>query len=106
MQTSLYIVLTGIYNVSTQAKGKPVHLDTVCEGDCLGEVAIFHPNNASATVTGLMSGKLWVINATALQEFLLAWPSDGCAAGAGHQHHLEPAPETGQLAHPHQRDRA
>jgi CRP-like cAMP-binding protein len=81
--TSLYIVLAGIFNVNTEAKGKPVHLDTVCEGDCLGEVAIFHPNNASATVTSLMTGKLWVIDAEALQSFLSEWPNDGCAAVLG-----------------------
>jgi CRP-like cAMP-binding protein len=83
VQTVLYVVLTGIFNVSTQAKGKPVHLDTVCEGDCLGEVAIFHPNAASATVTSLMTGKLWVIDAAKLQEFLTAHPNDGCAAVLG-----------------------
>ncbi len=82
-QTSLYVVLEGIYNVSTHAKGKPVHLDTVCEGDCLGEIAIFHPNHASATVTSLVEGKLWVIDAESLQKFLLECPSDGCAAVLG-----------------------
>jgi len=81
--TKLYVVLTGMFNVSTTAKGKAVHLDTVCEGDCLGEIAIFHPANASATVTSLLAGKLWVIDAAALQEFLLAWPEDGCAAVLG-----------------------
>ena len=81
--TKLYVVLSGMFNVSTVAKGKPVHLDTVCEGDCLGEIAIFHPANASATVTSLLAGKLWVIDAAALQEFLLAWPEDGCAAVLG-----------------------
>ena len=79
----LYIVLAGMFNVSTKAKGKDVHLDTVCEGDCLGEIAIFHPMSASATVTSLMAGKLWVIDAAALQQFLLEWPSDGCAAVLG-----------------------
>ena len=83
VQTSLYIVLNGIYNVSTQAKGKSVHLDTVCEGDCLGEVAIFHPNQASATVISLIAGKLWTIDAAKLQEFLTAHPNDGCAAVLG-----------------------
>jgi CRP-like cAMP-binding protein len=83
VQTSLYVVLAGIFNVSTTAKDKSVHLDTVCEGDCLGEVAIFHPNQASATVTSLISGKLWVIDAAKLQEFLSEHPTDGCAAVLG-----------------------
>jgi len=76
-------VLAGIFNVSTQARNKAVHLDTVCEGDCLGEVAIFHPDKASATVMSLMSGKLWVINVAKLQEFLQFHPHDGCAAVLG-----------------------
>jgi CRP-like cAMP-binding protein len=79
----LYIVLKGMFNVSTLVAGKTVLLDTVCEGDCLGEVAIFHPSQASATVTGLAAGELWIIDAGALQEFLLAWPNDGCAAILG-----------------------
>ena len=81
--TFLYVVLKGIFNVTTMVEGKTVLLDSVCEGDCLGEVAIFHPNNASATVTSLAAGQLWIINAGALQEFLLAWPNDGCAAILG-----------------------
>ena len=81
--TNLYVVLSGMFNVTTPAKGKEAHLDTVCEGDCLGEIAIFHPNKASATVTSLMAGQLWVIDAGALQEFLLTHPSDGCAAVLG-----------------------
>jgi CRP-like cAMP-binding protein len=83
VNTSLFVVLAGIFNVGTQAKGKPVHLDTVCEGDCLGEIAIFHPDRASATVISLVDGKLWVIDAASLQKFLLECPSDGCAAVLG-----------------------
>ena len=79
----LYVVLSGMFNVSTVARNKEVHLDTVCEGDCLGEIAIFHPGTASATVTSLMEGKLWVIDAASLQKFLHEWPSDGCAAVLG-----------------------
>ncbi len=81
--TYLYIVVKGIFNVTTLVGGKTVLLDSVREGDCLGEVAIFHPNNASATVTSLAPGELWMIDAGALQEFLIAWPNDGCAAILG-----------------------
>jgi len=79
----LYIVLKGILNVTTIASGKTVLLDTVCEGDCLGEVSIFHPDRASATVASLIAGELWIIDATALQKFLLESPNDGCAAILG-----------------------
>jgi CRP-like cAMP-binding protein len=83
VNTHLYIVLGGTFNITTQALGNEVHLDTVGAGDCLGEVAIFHPDRASATVTSLEAGQLWSIDADALQEFLLDWPGCGCAAILG-----------------------
>jgi len=83
VNTRLYIVLSGTFNITTVALGTEVHLDTVGAGDCLGEVAIFHPDLASATVTSLQAGQLWSIDADALQEFLLDWPGSGCAAILG-----------------------
>ena len=83
VNTHLYIVLRGTFNISTQVLTKEVRLDTVSVGDCLGEVAIFHPNRASATVTSMDAGQLWSIEVDSLQEFLLDWPGDGCAAILG-----------------------
>jgi CRP-like cAMP-binding protein len=80
---NLYVVLAGMFNVTTMVRGKTVLLDTMREGDCLGEIAIFHPNKASATVIGLQAGELWMIDAAALQEFLLTWPNDACAVILG-----------------------
>jgi CRP-like cAMP-binding protein len=79
----LYIVLSGIYDVTTSAQGTPVHLDAVGVGDCLGEVAIFHPDKASATVTSRKEGQLWSIDVDRLQEFLIDRPDFGCAAILG-----------------------
>jgi CRP-like cAMP-binding protein len=83
VNTHLYIVLSGTFNITTAALGDEVHLDTVGAGDCLGEVAIFHPDRASATVSSLQAGQLWSIDADSLQQFLLDWPSSGCAAILG-----------------------
>ena len=79
----LYIVLSGTFNITIQAMGNEVHLDTVSAGDCLGEVAIFHPDRASATVTSPQAGQLWFIDVEHLQKFLIDWPSCGCAAILG-----------------------
>ena len=79
----LYIILHGTFNILSVASGHEVLLDTVGVGDCLGEVAIFHPDKASATVKSLQAGKLWTITADALQEFLYEHPGDGCAAMLG-----------------------
>ena len=80
---NLYIVLGGIFRVSTWVKGSEVILDDVGVGDCLGEVAIFHPDKASATVTSVEAGQLWSIDAEALQAFLDEHPGWGCAALLG-----------------------
>ena len=81
--THLYIVLSGNFHVTTTALGTEVHLDTVSTGDCLGEVSIFHPDRASATVKSSLAGLLWAIDVESLQKFLLEWPDSGCAALLG-----------------------
>jgi CRP/FNR family transcriptional regulator, cyclic AMP receptor protein len=81
--TKLYIVLAGTFNIFSEVSGHEVLLDTVGVGDCLGEVAIFNPDKASATVKSLQNGRLWTIDVEALQEFLYEWPDYGCAALLG-----------------------
>jgi CRP/FNR family cyclic AMP-dependent transcriptional regulator len=83
VNTHLYIVLYGTFNITTQASGTEVTLDTVGPGDCLGEVAIFHPDLASATVKSPHNGQLWIIDVDSLQKFLNDWPEHGCAAILG-----------------------
>jgi len=83
VNTRLSIVLAGAFSISCAVKGDAVLLDTVGVGDGLGEVAIFHPDKASATVKSLQHGRLWTLDAAALQEFLYAWPAYGCAALLG-----------------------
>lgn len=80
---NLYIVLKGSFGVVTEATGRPVPLDTVGPGDCLGEVAVFQPGVVSATVTSIEAGQLWAIDVEHLQQFLLDWPHYGCAAVLG-----------------------
>jgi len=79
----LYVVLAGTYSILGEVSGQEVLLDTVGVGDCLGEVAIFNPDKASATVKSLHHGRLWAIDADALQDFLYQWPDYGCAALLG-----------------------
>jgi len=78
-QTSLYIVIRGVYNVTMHVAGRDVALDTVEEGDCFGEVSIFQPGPASASVTSAHNGQLWYTGVDNLQQFLLDWPYAGCA---------------------------
>jgi predicted lipoprotein len=55
--TNLYVVLGGTFDIATKAPTYEVHLDTVGEGDCLGEVAVFQPGPTSATVTSAGDGR-------------------------------------------------
>ena len=80
---TLFIVISGAYNVHTNSTGQEVHLDVVGAGDCLGEVAVFQPGRASATVTSAGEGQLWSITVERLQQFLLEYPRAGCAAVLG-----------------------
>ena len=79
INTHLYIVLSGQFNVFTLMKGKEVLLDTVGPNDCLGEVALFNPDRASASVKSLQEGRLWAIDSKRLEEFMNEFPAWGCA---------------------------
>jgi len=83
VNTKLYIVLAGTFNIFSEVCGHEVLLDTVSVGDCVGEVAIFNPDKASATVKSLQNGRLWAIETELLQEFLNEWPEYACAALLG-----------------------
>ncbi len=78
-QTSLYVVIAGVFSVTVHTAGRDVSLDSVEEGDCFGEVAIFQPGPASATVTSVQDGQLWFMGVDNLQQYLLDWPYAGCA---------------------------
>jgi CRP-like cAMP-binding protein len=83
LNLQLFIVIKGTFAITTDTSGHPVHLDSVGVGDCLGEVAVFEPGVASATVTCTEAGQLWFIDVEHLQQFLLEWPHSGCAAILG-----------------------
>jgi CRP-like cAMP-binding protein len=78
-QTRLYLVISGSYTVTTQAAGNAVLLDTVEEGHCFGEVSLFQPGPASATVTSTQAGQLWYMESDHLQQFLFDAPHSSCA---------------------------
>ena len=81
--TCLYVVLKGAFSVCAKVTGREVHLGDLGEGDCIGEVAIFQPGPASATVSSVDAGQLWYMDVEHLQQFLLDWPHSGCALVLG-----------------------
>lgn len=80
---TLYIVVAGTFAVTVGQPGDESPLDSVGAGDCLGEISIFEPGAASATVTSIEKGKLWAIDSEPLQRFLQDWPLAGCALVLG-----------------------
>ena len=79
----LLVVLAGAFVITVGAPGQEVTLDSVGEGDCLGEISVFEPGVASATVTSAGDGKLWCIESGPLQQFLVDSPYGGCALVLG-----------------------
>lgn len=78
-QDSFYIVVSGTLEVMAQVSEQKIKLSDLQPGDCFGEVAIFEPGLASASVLSTTEGILWQQNATQLQEFLSAYPFPGSA---------------------------
>lgn len=77
-QINLYIVLTGRLEVITTVNRREVRLAELSNGDCFGEVAIFEPGTASATVRALEDSLLWYLDVDNLQTFLQEYPHAGC----------------------------
>ncbi|MEM1060566.1 MAG: cyclic nucleotide-binding domain-containing protein [Verrucomicrobiota bacterium] len=76
-QTSFFIVLEGALEVVSDQNGREIKLSDLGVGDCFGEVAIFEPGVASATVRAAGAGSVWTQDAHQLQEFLAANPFPG-----------------------------
>lgn len=77
-QINLYIVLSGRLEVITTVNGREVRLAELVLGDCFGEVAIFEPGTASATVRAMEDSQLWYTDVDHLQTFLQEYPHAGC----------------------------
>lgn len=77
-QINLYIVISGQLEVLTTVNGREVNLAELQEGDCFGEVAIFEPGPASATVRTVTESHLWYLDVDHLESFLQEYPHAGC----------------------------
>lgn len=77
VQDCLYYVVAGTLDVITSTSGTEVVLGHIGKGDCIGEISIFEPGQASATVRVQETSVLWYLNVTSLQSFFEAMPSAG-----------------------------
>ena len=78
MQTEVFVVISGKLEVhAKQEDGSVAQLAQVGPGETLGEISLFSPGPAAATVTALEFSQLWRIADTALIEFMEENPGAG-----------------------------
>jgi CRP-like cAMP-binding protein len=78
MQTEVFVVISGRLEVhARQEDGSVALLATVGPGETLGEISLFSPGPAAATVTALEFSQLWRIADDSLMEFMQENPGAG-----------------------------
>lgn len=82
-QNSLYLVLSGMLHVVTSATERPILVAQLGAGDSLGEINIFDPATASATVIARSECLVWCLSAEELDSFYEADPVAGLAFTKG-----------------------
>lgn len=73
-QDSLYFVISGTLHATTMRQGRQVLLGKIGPGETIGEINIFHPGLASATVTAVEFSQVWRIDRQNLEVFMNASP--------------------------------
>jgi len=69
-QDSLSMVVSGNVHVQTESGGRHILLSSLRAGDVIGEVNIFDPAEASATVVASGFAVLWSIKRSKLETFM------------------------------------
>lgn len=76
-QKHLYLVISGELEVRREVESTSVVVGTIGAGECIGEVALFDPGPASATVVALEFAQIWKIDQESLNLFLESNPVAG-----------------------------
>jgi CRP-like cAMP-binding protein len=73
-QDALFMVISGTFHVQTVVTGRAVLLGTLKPGDTIGEINMFDPGNASASVVSKSFSEVWRIDRGRLEQYLEAHP--------------------------------
>jgi len=73
-QDALFLIIFGTFHVQTKTTGRTVLLGNLKSGDGVGEVNIFDPGKASASVISKSISQVWKIDRAQLEQFLEAQP--------------------------------
>lgn len=74
-QDSLFLVISGLLHVQSESDGRTTLLGRLRTGDMIGEINIFDPAAASATVNSVEFSQLWRIDRAMLEDFLSESPA-------------------------------
>jgi CRP/FNR family cyclic AMP-dependent transcriptional regulator len=78
LQTEVFVVISGKLEVrAKQDDGSEILLAHVVPGETLGEISLFHPGPAAATVTAIEFSQLWRIADADLMHFMEENPGAG-----------------------------
>jgi CRP/FNR family cyclic AMP-dependent transcriptional regulator len=73
-QDALFMIVSGTFHVQTEVTGRAVLLGTLKAGDTVGEINIFDPGQASASVVSKSFSEVWRIDRSRLEQYLEAHP--------------------------------
>lgn len=82
-QEHLYLVISGLLHVTIMVDGRTKLVARVEAGETLGEVNVFDPAKASATVVAQDFTQIWRANRTDIDLFVKAYPQAGSILLAG-----------------------
>lgn len=77
-QDALYLVISGTLHAYIGADQHQVLLGRIAEGEWFGEINIFDPSTATATVIAKSPAKAWFISRTQIEDYLNGYPAEGC----------------------------
>lgn len=69
-QDSLYIILHGNLHIVTETEGRQVLIASLGAGEAIGEVNLFDPGNASASVIVRSPSLIWSLTREELEAFI------------------------------------
>lgn len=76
-QNDLYLILSGLLHVVAPAEGRNIYVAALGAGDSIGEINIFDPAAASASVIARSECLIWRISSAELEGFFEADPVAG-----------------------------
>lgn len=82
-QDSLYFIISGVLHVHTDTAEKRTLVARIGPGETLGEVNLFDPASASASVTAREFSQVWRANRGDLESFMDAYPAAAARLLAG-----------------------